>query len=158
MITPLLHVQGDTSMVDESDLSAQSIREMAMYPGIDAATDIRSQYYRYMATAGMEVRWPVLFSTSSATHVLEPVGQIFARPDERYATTLGIPNEDAQSLVFDASSLFDRDKFSGYDRIEGGTRANLGAALHGNVLKWLDGKRPVRSIVPTGRPEFLCLA
>jgi len=131
VITPLLHVQGDTSMVNESDLSAQSIREMAMYPGIDAATDIRSQYYRYMATAGMELRWPVLFSTSSATHVLEPVGQIFARPDEGYATTLGIPNEDAQSLVFDASSLFDRDKFSGYDRIEGGTRANLGVRYTG---------------------------
>jgi LPS-assembly protein len=37
-----------------------------------------------------------------------------------------MPNEDAQSLVFEASSLFDVDKFSGFDRVEGGTRANLG--------------------------------
>jgi lipopolysaccharide assembly outer membrane protein LptD (OstA) len=123
VITPLLHVQGDGTFVDQTQLSIDSIDEMAFNQGV--AADIRSEYFRYMATAGLEARWPVLFSTASATHVLEPVGQIFARPDERYAETLGIPNEDAQSAAFDATSLFDRDKFSGYDRIEGGTRANL---------------------------------
>ncbi|MGO7704583.1 LPS assembly protein LptD, partial [Rhizobium ruizarguesonis] len=46
------------------------------------------------------------------------------RPDEQLAGRL--PNEDAQIFVFDATSLFDRDKFSGYDRVEGGTRANVG--------------------------------
>jgi LPS-assembly protein len=34
-------------------------------------------------------------------------------------------------MAFDATSLFDRDKFSGYDRIEGGTRANLGLRYTG---------------------------
>src|SRR5690606_31818091 len=43
----------------------------------------------------------------------------------------GVPNEDAQSFVFDASNLFERDKWSGYDRIEGGTRANLGIRYSG---------------------------
>ena len=37
-----------------------------------------------------------------------------------------LPNEDAQSLVFDDSNLFKVDKFSGYDRVEGGGRANAG--------------------------------
>ena len=37
-----------------------------------------------------------------------------------------IPNEDARSLVFDDTLLFDTDKFSGFDRIETGTRANVG--------------------------------
>ena len=37
-----------------------------------------------------------------------------------------IPNEDALSLVFDDTILFDIDKFSGYDRMETGTRANVG--------------------------------
>jgi LPS-assembly protein len=131
VITPLLHVQGDGTFVDQSQLSIDSINAMAANPRIDVASDIRSEYFRYMATAGLEVRWPILFSSSSATHVLEPMGQIFARPDERYAETLGIPNEDAQSMAFDATSLFDRDKFSGYDRIEGGTRANLGLRYTG---------------------------
>lgn len=131
VITPSLHAQGDVNLVNFADVSEASIRAMAMNPLIDVDAEVRSEYFRYMATAGLEARWPVLFSTSSATHVLEPIGQIFARPDERYAGSLGIPNEDAQSLVFDASSLFDRDKFSGYDRIEGGTRANLGVRYVG---------------------------
>ena len=37
-----------------------------------------------------------------------------------------LPNEDAQSLVFDDTSLFEWDKFSGFDRSEGGTRLNVG--------------------------------
>ncbi|MBN4669338.1 LPS assembly protein LptD, partial [Pandoraea nosoerga] len=35
-------------------------------------------------------------------------------------------NEDAQSFTFDDSNLFRVDKFSGYDRVEGGGRANVG--------------------------------
>jgi LPS-assembly protein len=55
----------------------------------------------------------------------KPIAQVIARPNE---TRIGrLPNEDAQSLVFDDTSLFDWDKFSGYDRAEGGVRANLGA-------------------------------
>jgi LPS-assembly protein len=38
-----------------------------------------------------------------------------------------LPNNDAQSLVFDVSNVFAWDKFSGYDRVETGTRANYGA-------------------------------
>jgi LPS-assembly protein len=46
------------------------------------------------------------------------------RPNE---TQIGkFPNEDAQSLVFDDSTLFSVDKFSGWDRVEGGGRANVG--------------------------------
>jgi LPS-assembly protein len=36
------------------------------------------------------------------------------------------PNEDSQSLVFDDTNLFAWNKFSGYDRVEGGTRLNYG--------------------------------
>jgi LPS-assembly protein len=131
VVTPLLAFQADTTYVNESNSSVAAINAMAgALPG-DVGTDIRSAYNRFMATAGMEVRWPVLFSSTSASHVLEPMAQVFARPDEPYAGRLGIPNEDAQSFVFDASTLFDRDKFSGYDRIEGGTRANLGLRYSG---------------------------
>ena len=42
------------------------------------------------------------------------------------------PNEDAQSLVFDETNLFAWDKYSGYDRIEGGTRLNYGAQYTAN--------------------------
>ncbi|MEM5500539.1 LPS-assembly protein LptD [Ahrensia kielensis] len=121
MITPLLHAQSNfTNLEDRTsgDLSAT-----------DANLGGSDSYYRGMVTAGLEVRYPILFSTSSATHILEPIAQIYARPDESQIGLL--PNEDAQSLVFDANSLFARDKFSGYDRMEGGTRANLGVRYTG---------------------------
>jgi len=85
---------------------------------------------RYMATAGLEARYPFLITAGSSSHIIEPIAQIYARPDEQMAG--GLPNEDAQSFVFDATSLFERDKFSGYDRIEGGTRANVGIRYTGS--------------------------
>lgn len=127
IITPILHARGDAIY---ADLSAEAIDEIQTFTS--GIGDIRSSYYRSMATVGLESRWPILFSTSSSAHVLEPVAQIFVRPDEPFHNRLGIPNEDAQSLVFDATTLFERDKFSGYDRIEGGTRANLGVRYTGS--------------------------
>jgi LPS-assembly protein len=63
--------------------------------------------------------------------VVEPIGTgVRADPNERLAG--GLPNEDAQSFVFDATSLFERDKFSGFDRAEGGTRANVGMRYTGS--------------------------
>lgn len=131
VLTPLLAFQADTMHVDTSADSIAAINSMAGNPDIGVAADIRSAYNRFLATAGLELRFPVLFSSTSASHVLEPMAQIFARNDVDYETTLGIPNEDAQSFVFDATTLFDRDKFSGYDRIEGGTRANVGFRYSG---------------------------
>src|SRR5262249_6492186 len=58
---------------------------------------------------------------------IEPIVQVIARPNEPDAGKL--PNEDAQSFVFDTSNLFSVDKFSGYDRVEGGGRANVGAQV-----------------------------
>jgi len=132
LVTPLLAFRADGSYVDASAASLAAINTMAADPRINVAEDVRSSLFRYMATLGLELRWPVLFSSTSSTHVLEPMAQIFARPSESAIGGLGIPNEDAQSFVFDAASLFERDKFSGYDRMEGGTRANLGLRYSGS--------------------------
>ena len=74
---------------------------------------------------GVEYRYPFVASTGWATHTLEPIAQVIARPNVAHAGTT--PNEDAQSLVFDDTTLFNWNKYSGYDRIEGGVRANAGA-------------------------------
>ena len=80
---------------------------------------------RAMPAVGMEYRYPFVADAGSlGTHTLTPIGQIIARPNEARIGTL--PNEDAHSLVYDDTNLFDWDKFSGYDRAEGGVRANLG--------------------------------
>lgn len=77
------------------------------------------------AGAGLEYRYPLMARTGSVTHVIEPIAQIIVRPDE--VTNRSLVNEDAQSLVFDDTNLFEWNKYSGYDRFEGGTRANYGA-------------------------------
>ncbi len=74
---------------------------------------------------GLEYRYPFLANTGWASHVIEPIAQIVARPNVAQAGKT--PNEDAQSLVFDDTTLFEWNKYSGYDRVEGGVRANAGA-------------------------------
>ncbi|MGB7431574.1 MAG: LPS-assembly protein LptD, partial [Ahrensia sp.] len=121
MLTPILHAQGNGQWLDLETETA--------YSASGALLTDDSSTFRGMVTAGMEARWPILFSTTSSTHVLEPIAQVFVRPDERNSGSL--PNEDAQSFVFDTTTLFQRDKFSGYDRMEGGSRANVGLRYTG---------------------------
>jgi LPS-assembly protein len=94
----------------------------------------RENLARAMPAAGMEVRWPFISVHSWGTQVVEPIAQIVVRPNE---TEIGkFPNEDAQSLVFDDTNLFAIDKYSGYDRVEGGTRANVGVQYTANIHRY----------------------
>jgi LPS-assembly protein len=83
-----------------------------------------TQALRVMPTVGLEYRYPFINVQPWGSTTIEPIAQVIVRPNETYAGKL--PNEDAQSMVFDASNLFSVDKFSGYDRVEGGGRANVG--------------------------------
>ncbi|RJF78968.1 LPS-assembly protein LptD [Rhodopseudomonas palustris] len=83
-----------------------------------------TQAFRVMPTVGLEYRYPFINVQPWGTTTIEPIAQVIIRPNETYAGKL--PNEDAQSMVFDTSNLFSVDKFSGYDRVEGGGRANVG--------------------------------
>lgn len=79
---------------------------------------------RGVAAGGITVAYPWVASTADANHIIEPIGQIVARQDA--VTQRRLPNEDAKSLVFDDTNLFEVSKFSGNDRIEMGTRVNAG--------------------------------
>ena len=83
-----------------------------------------TQALRVMPTVGLEYRYPFINVQPWGTTTIEPIAQVIVRPNESYAGKL--PNEDAQSMTFDTSNLFSVDKFSGYDRVEGGGRANVG--------------------------------
>jgi LPS-assembly protein len=79
---------------------------------------------RAMPTAGLEYRYPFINVQSWGTQTIEPIAQVIVRPNEPGVGKL--PNEDSQSLIFDDTNLFKIDKFAGWDRIEGGGRANVG--------------------------------
>ena len=98
---------------------------------------------RLMPTVGLEYRYPFINVQPWGTTTLEPIAQVIIRPNEQYAGRL--PNEDAQSMTFDTSNLFSVDKFSGYDRVEGGSRANVGVQAttqfdHGGTVKAMFGQ------------------
>jgi LPS-assembly protein len=99
--------------------------EVSNQPGVSNFLPTGStQALRVMPTVGLEYRYPFINVQPWGSTTIEPIAQVIIRPNESYAGKL--PNEDAQSLVFDASNLFSVDKFSGYDRVEGGGRANVG--------------------------------
>jgi LPS-assembly protein len=83
-----------------------------------------------MAGFGLDYRFPFVYNSPIGQQVIEPIGQIIVRPNEVLPNLQ--PNEDAQSLVFDETTLFAWSKYSGYDRIEGGTRANYGLQYTAN--------------------------
>lgn len=82
--------------------------------------------FRGQATPGVGAEWryPILARSPIGNIVFEPIAQIIARPNQTSIPSL--VNMDAQSLVFDDSTLFEWSKFSGYDRFETGTRVNYG--------------------------------
>jgi LPS-assembly protein len=77
---------------------------------------------RVHGAAAVELRWPWLRTTGSATHVIEPVAQLVWSP----STTEALPNEDSALVEFDEGNLFSLNRFPGSDATERGVRANLG--------------------------------
>ena len=89
---------------------------------------------RTMPTVGFETRWPFISVHEWGTQILEPIAQLIIRPNE---TQIGkFPNEDAQSLVFSDANLFAIDKYSGFDRVEGGSRVNAGIQYSMNLNRF----------------------
>ena len=75
-------------------------------------------------TAGFDMRMPFIADHGPVQSVLTPVFQMIAAPSEQRDDDNA--NEDAITLNFDATNLFLSDRFTGFDRREGGVRANVG--------------------------------
>ncbi len=119
VITPFAYLRGDAFYLNGQTAAAQT-----------AGLTSDSSVYRFMPAVGVDWSLPVLVQTAHVTNIIEPRAQLIVRPNEMSSGVL--PNNDAQSLVFDASNLFEHDKFSGFDREEGGTRLNLGVHYNGS--------------------------
>ena len=114
IFTPFINLRADAATV-----SVKNEVGVANYLQTGDSTE-----FRVMPTVGLEYRYPFISVQSWGTQTIEPIAQIIARPNE---PSIGkLPNEDAQSLIFDDSNLFRVDKFAGWDRVEGGGRANVG--------------------------------
>jgi LPS-assembly protein len=114
MFTPFVSVRADFADMN-----------VANQPGVANFINVgQSDVGRVMPVAGLEYRYPLINVQSWGTQTIEPIAQLIFRPNETFVGSF--PNEDAQSLIFDDSNLFKINKFSGWDRVEGGGRANAG--------------------------------
>jgi LPS-assembly protein len=130
VFTPFARVRGDVYQLSNT---------AETNPGIEE----KSTVTRGMAAAGVTYQYPFVARGPSGSHIIEPTAQVIARP--AVVEQAGIPNEDAKSLLFNDTLLFQVDKFSGYDRIETGVRSNLGVqytyqADSGGYLRLLAGQ------------------
>ncbi len=118
---PFVQLQGDVASLD-----------VANQPGVANYLPIGdSDPARFMPAVGVEYHYPVIDVESWGTQTIEPIAQLILRPNE---TEIGkFPNEDSQGLVFDDTNLFKIDKFSGWDRVEGGGRLNAGVEYTAQV-------------------------
>ncbi|MDJ0930831.1 LPS-assembly protein LptD [Breoghania sp.] len=116
MFTPFAYMRADRYSLQSADKNMSALTDEAFVA-------------RAISAVGLEYRYPFLLTVGSTSHVIEPIAQIIVRPSEQRIGEL--PNDDAQSLVFDDTNLFQWDKFSGYDRTEGGTLANIGFQYKG---------------------------
>lgn len=114
IFTPFVKLRADAA-----EVSIHNDPGVANYFSPGDTTQLRG-----MPTAGVEYRYPFISVQSWGTQTIEPIAQVIARPNEPRVGKL--PNEDSQSLIFDDTNLFRVDKFAGWDRIEGGGRANVG--------------------------------
>jgi LPS-assembly protein len=118
--TPFASLRADAFSIRPDTGSYQNV-EITNFIGTD-----NDMLTRLMPAIGLDYRFPLLVDMgANTTQLIEPIAQVVVRPNE--SNVRRIVNEDAQSLVFDDTNIFEVNKFSGYDRVEGGVRANLGA-------------------------------
>ncbi len=123
LITPFAYVRADAFGLDLDTPSAAGM-------GISEVGVTDDDFaFRGVAAVGFDWSLPIMAVSGNSTHVFEPMAQVIARPNSTFDGI--VPNEDAQSLVFDDATLFSRDKYSGWDLVETGVRANLGIRYRG---------------------------
>jgi LPS-assembly protein len=81
---------------------------------------------RGTAYVALDWRWPFVANGSAGhSYVLQPIAQVIAQPYG--GNPAGLRVEDTQDFEFDDNNVFSFNQLPGYDIIESGPRANVGA-------------------------------
>ncbi|HTZ70564.1 MAG TPA: LPS assembly protein LptD [Acetobacteraceae bacterium] len=108
----------------------------------------------------IKMNWPFVRDAGSlGTQLVEPIVQLIAGPNSGNGLHDRLPNEDSLDYEFTDATLFSRNRFGGYDRYDGGARANF--ALHGSwtfkggqVLDAMVGASAIEHIDHNLYPQF----
>jgi len=113
--TLVADARGDLYHVDNNDL--------ADYPTVPAESRFISRAIPYVA---LDWRWPFIAEGSAGhSYIIQPIAQFIAQPYG--GNPAGLPIEDASDFEFDDNNLFSFNQLPGYDLVESGPRANIGA-------------------------------
>ena len=95
-------------------------------PNFGAGSEVETGHAQ--AQAAVRLNWPFVRTSGKNSQIIEPIVQVIGAPNSGNSVHDKIPNEDALDYEFTDSTLFSLNRFGGYDRFDGGTRANY--ALH----------------------------
>ncbi len=107
---------------------------------------------RALATAAIDVKWPLVGEFLGGTQVITPRLQVVASPTLR---NLAVPNEDARAIELEDSNLFALNRFPGYDRVEDGVRFTYGFDWQWERPGWRVQTTIGQSYRLTSRPSLL---
>lgn len=105
-------VRGDLYKNDNAVLA-----DAPLYAGVDG------WHARGLSLAAADVEWPLAGPFMGGAQTITPRLQLVASTSGRNAV---IPNEDARAIDLEEANLFALNRFSGYDRWEGGARLSYG--------------------------------
>lgn len=79
---------------------------------------------RVFPKISVDWRYPWVRTVGKSSQIIEPIVSIVAAPNG--SNPARIPNEDSLAFEFDETNLFERSRFVGTDRVDGGTWAAYG--------------------------------
>ncbi len=81
------------------------------------------------AQVALKLNWPFVRTAGAGSQIIEPIVQLIAAPQSGNSRRDNVPNEDSLDYEFTNATLFQLNRFGGYDRFDGGVRSNF--ALRG---------------------------
>ena len=112
VVTPFANMRSDI-------LITQNVPDVSSSTGFTSTT-----MTRVLPEVGVDARYPFVAQLPFGQSIISPVFQLVASSNEGATNAFG--NEDSITLNYDHSSLFLANRFSGLDRYEGGTHADVG--------------------------------
>ncbi len=111
-ITATAMLRGDLYAVQDPDKAT-----IPSYAGLSG------WHGRIIPLAALDVEWPLTGPALGGTQTITPRIQLVAAPSN---LNRGLPNEDSRAIELEDISLFDLNRFPGYDRFESGSRLTYG--------------------------------
>jgi LPS-assembly protein len=128
-----------------ADLRLDGYTVSDILTGVTNTSTTSKNEARAVGVVGADISYPLYRRWGDSTVVLEPLVQVAASPRVEQVTighdATGKPiylDEDSIAFEFDETTLFQANKFPGYDLYEDGLRLNV--AGRGSIL-WDDGRR-----------------